>query len=37
MFSYFKDVVENRHEHARKLKKEKDKKLMAYMCIYVPE
>lgn len=37
MFSYFKDIVENRHEHARKIKSDKNKKLIAYLCSYVPE
>lgn len=37
MFSYFTDIVENRHEHARALKKQKDKKLLAYLCSYFPE
>lgn len=37
MFSYFKNIVDNPHEHAQGLKKEKDKKIMGYLCSYVPE
>lgn len=36
MFDYFKDKVENHHEHARELKKQ-GKKLIGYLCSYVPE
>jgi len=36
MFDYFKDKVKNHHEHARELKKQ-GKKLIGYLCSYVPE
>ena len=37
MFSYFKDIVDNRHDHAKSLKKKKNKKIIGYLCSYVPE
>jgi len=37
MFSYFKDIVDNRHDHAQSLQKKKSKKIIGYLCSYVPE
>jgi len=37
MFSYFEEIVNNRHEHARNLKEEKGKNIIGYLCSYVPE
>ena len=37
MFSYFRDIVDNRHRHAQDLKERKGKKIIGYMCSYVPE
>ncbi len=37
MFSRFREIVENRHDHAKTLKETKDKKLIGYLCSYVPE
>lgn len=37
MFSPFKEIVENRHDHAKKLKETKNRKLIGYLCSYVPE
>jgi benzoyl-CoA reductase subunit C len=36
MFDYFKESIEKRHEHARELKRQ-GKKLIGYLCSYVPE
>lgn len=37
MFSHFREILENRHDHARRLKEEKNKAVMGYLCSYVPE
>jgi len=37
MFSRFEEIIANRHEHARQLGREKNKKIFGYLCSYVPE
>ena len=37
MFTGFKEIVENRHEHIRNLRAQRNKKVIAYLCSYVPE
>jgi benzoyl-CoA reductase subunit C len=37
MFSKFEEILENRHEHIKHLKISKDKRVIGYLCSYVPE
>ena len=37
MFEKFKEIVENRHEHIRYLKESQKRRVMGYLCSYVPE
>lgn len=37
MFSQFKEIIDNRHEHAKQIGKQKNKKIFGYLCSYMPE
>jgi benzoyl-CoA reductase subunit C len=37
MFNKFEEIIQNRHEHIKHLKASKDKRVIGYLCSYVPE